>query len=218
MWSPARSPRACRSGSIRRAVVDNKPGGGGTIAYQYVAKSPPDGYTMMVAPASFTMGPHLSRNPVYNPVTEFAPIILVADVPFVMVVPSSLPVHTREGIHRSRQEVSEQADVRLGRRRHAAASRRRTVQDECRRRPDPCAVSRRNRRHSGSAGGTHRHVHRRDQFAVAVDQGGQAPRHRDGREDPRAVVAGRADHRGSRLSRFRGRLRGRTGRAGRHAA
>ena len=76
------------------AVVDNKPGGGGTIAYQYVAKSPPDGYTMMVAPASFTMGPHLSRNPVYNPVTEFAPIILVADVPFVMVVPSSLPVHT----------------------------------------------------------------------------------------------------------------------------
>lgn len=76
------------------AVVDNKPGGGGTIAYQFVAKSPPDGHVIMVAPASFTMGPHLSRNPVYNPVTEFAPIILLVDVPFVMVVPLSLPVHS----------------------------------------------------------------------------------------------------------------------------
>jgi tripartite-type tricarboxylate transporter receptor subunit TctC len=76
------------------AVVDNKPGGGGTIAYQFVAKSAPDGYTLMIAPASFTMGPHLSRNPVYNPIKEFAPVILVADVPFVLVVPSSLPVHS----------------------------------------------------------------------------------------------------------------------------
>jgi tripartite-type tricarboxylate transporter receptor subunit TctC len=76
------------------AVVDNKPGGGGVIAYSYVAKSPPDGYLMLIAPASFTMGPHLSRNPLYNPVTEFAPIDLVADVPFVMVVPPSLPAKT----------------------------------------------------------------------------------------------------------------------------
>jgi tripartite-type tricarboxylate transporter receptor subunit TctC len=76
------------------AVVENKPGGGGTIAYQFVAKSPPDGHTLMIAPASFTMGPHLSRNPVYNPIAEFAPVILIADVPFVLVVPSSLPVHS----------------------------------------------------------------------------------------------------------------------------
>src|SRR6185295_3012813 len=73
------------------AVVENKPGGGGNIAYSYVAKSPPDGHVMLIAPASFTMGPHLSRNPVYHPVTDFAAIDLVADVPFVMVVPASLP-------------------------------------------------------------------------------------------------------------------------------
>jgi tripartite-type tricarboxylate transporter receptor subunit TctC len=72
------------------AVVENKPGGGGTIAYAYVAKAPADGPLLMIAPASLTMGPHLSRNPVYNPVTDFAPINLVADVPFVMVVPASL--------------------------------------------------------------------------------------------------------------------------------
>jgi tripartite-type tricarboxylate transporter receptor subunit TctC len=76
------------------AVVENKPGGGGTIAYQYVAKSPADGYLLLIAPASFTIGPHLSRNPVYHPVNDFAAIDLVADVPFAMVVPSSLPVKT----------------------------------------------------------------------------------------------------------------------------
>jgi len=75
-------------------VVENKPGGGGTIAYAYVAKLPPDGHVMLIAPASFTMGPHLSRNPVYDPISEFAPVNLVADVPFVMVVPASLLVHT----------------------------------------------------------------------------------------------------------------------------
>jgi tripartite-type tricarboxylate transporter receptor subunit TctC len=76
------------------AVVENKPGGGGTIGYSFVAKSPPDGHTLLIAPASFTMSPHLSRNQVYNPVTDFAPINLVADVPFVMVVPASLPARS----------------------------------------------------------------------------------------------------------------------------
>src|SRR5262245_51156627 len=73
------------------AVVENRPGGGGTIAYQFVAKSAPDGHTLMIAPASFTMGPHLSKKQLYHPVKEFAAINLVADVPFVMVVPASLP-------------------------------------------------------------------------------------------------------------------------------
>jgi tripartite-type tricarboxylate transporter receptor subunit TctC len=75
-------------------IVENKPGGGGNIAYSYVAKSPPDGHVMLIAPASFAIGPHLSRNPVYHPVTDFAAINLVADVPFVMVVPAALPVRT----------------------------------------------------------------------------------------------------------------------------
>src|SRR4051812_22567485 len=44
------------------AVVENRTGGGGSIGYVYVAKSPPDGHTLLIAPASFTIGPHLSRN------------------------------------------------------------------------------------------------------------------------------------------------------------
>jgi len=76
------------------AVVENKPGGGGTIAYQYVAKAPADGHLLLIAPASFTIGPHLARNPVYHPVNDFAAINQVADVPFVMVVPASLPARS----------------------------------------------------------------------------------------------------------------------------
>src|SRR5262249_44958808 len=76
------------------AVVENKPGGGGSIAYQFVAKAPADGHLLLIAPASFAIGPHLARNPVYHPVNDFAPINLVADVPFALVVPSSLPVKT----------------------------------------------------------------------------------------------------------------------------
>jgi len=73
------------------AVVENRPGGGGTIAYQGVAKSPPDGHTLLIAPASFTMGPHLSKKPVYHPVNDYAAITMMADVPFVMVVPAKVP-------------------------------------------------------------------------------------------------------------------------------
>jgi tripartite-type tricarboxylate transporter receptor subunit TctC len=59
-----------------------------------VAKSPADGHLLLIAPVSFTMGPHLSRNPLYNPLTDFAPINLVVDVPFVMVVPPTLPARS----------------------------------------------------------------------------------------------------------------------------
>src|SRR5688572_30158829 len=73
------------------AVVENRPGGGGTIAYQGVAKSAPDGHTLLIAPASFTMGPHLSKKPVYHPVNDYTAITMMADVPFVMVVPAKVP-------------------------------------------------------------------------------------------------------------------------------
>jgi tripartite-type tricarboxylate transporter receptor subunit TctC len=78
----------------QNAVVENRPGGGGTIAYSQVAKSPPDGYLLLIAPVSFTITPHLSRNPGFNPLTDYAPINMVADVPFVMVVPPTVPARS----------------------------------------------------------------------------------------------------------------------------
>jgi tripartite-type tricarboxylate transporter receptor subunit TctC len=73
------------------AVVENRPGGGGTIAYSQVAKAPPDGYLLLIAPVSFTITPHMSRNPPFNPIADFAPINMLADVPFMMVVPPTVP-------------------------------------------------------------------------------------------------------------------------------
>jgi tripartite-type tricarboxylate transporter receptor subunit TctC len=78
----------------QNVIVENRAGGGGAPAYAYVAKSPPDGTTLLIAPASFTMSPHLARSPLYNPVTDFAPVDLVADVPFVMVGPPNVPART----------------------------------------------------------------------------------------------------------------------------
>src|ERR1051326_29250 len=78
----------------QNAVGETRPGGGGAIAYTGIAKSPPDGYTLLIAPVSFTMTPHLTKTPTFDPIHDYAPINLVADVPFVMVVPASLPART----------------------------------------------------------------------------------------------------------------------------
>ena len=126
-------------------MVENRPGGGGTIAYQFVAKSPPDGHTLLIAPASFTMGPHLSRKPLYNPVTEFAPINLVADVPFVMVVPSSLPVKSvKEFIALAKKSPNKLTfgSVGHGTPQHLGGE---LFKMQRRRRPGPRAVPRRHR-------------------------------------------------------------------------
>jgi tripartite-type tricarboxylate transporter receptor subunit TctC len=76
------------------AVVENRPGGGGTIAYSMVAKAAPDGHLLLIAPVSFTITPHMTRNPTFNPIADYAPINMVADVPFIMVVHPSVPART----------------------------------------------------------------------------------------------------------------------------
>ena len=72
-------------------VVDNRPGAGGQIAADLVARSQPDGYTLLFANSGM-----LAINPwIYklhsDPVKAFAPVSLFSDLPFVLVVPASLP-------------------------------------------------------------------------------------------------------------------------------
>ena len=68
-------------------VIDNKPGAGTLLGAQIVARSPADGYTLLMA-TSTTLGvsPALYRNNMIDPVRDFAPISLVASVPFFLVV------------------------------------------------------------------------------------------------------------------------------------
>ena len=78
-----------------QAVVDNRPGAGGNIGAELVARSPADGYTLLMG----TVGTHainasLYAKMPYDHVKDFAPVILVAAVPNVLVVHPSLPVHS----------------------------------------------------------------------------------------------------------------------------
>jgi tripartite-type tricarboxylate transporter receptor subunit TctC len=76
----------------RPVVVDNRPGAAGTIGAGIVAKSAPDGYTLLLASSSFTSNAVLEKNGAYDPLRDFAPITNIASAPFLLVVRSSLPV------------------------------------------------------------------------------------------------------------------------------
>ena len=78
----------------QRALVENRPGGNSSIGAQHVAKSAPDGYTLLMAASTFTNAPSLMRNIPYDPVRDFTGVSLVAYIPQVLVVHPSLPVKT----------------------------------------------------------------------------------------------------------------------------
>jgi tripartite-type tricarboxylate transporter receptor subunit TctC len=81
--------------ALGQAVVpDNRPGAGGNLGADIVAKSPPDGYTLLMAPVSpMAINVTLYGNKMsFNPEKDFAPVTLVAKVPLVLVVHPSVPV------------------------------------------------------------------------------------------------------------------------------
>jgi tripartite-type tricarboxylate transporter receptor subunit TctC len=78
----------------RPFVVENRTGAGGTVAYAQVAKSPPDGYTLLGVAGGYTITPAVYSKLPYDPVKDLAPISLVAQAPFLLVTHPSLPVTT----------------------------------------------------------------------------------------------------------------------------
>jgi tripartite-type tricarboxylate transporter receptor subunit TctC len=76
-------------------VIDNRPGAGGNIGAELVAKSAPDGYTLLMCTVStHAINPNLYAKLPYDHVADFAPVILVASVPNVLEVTPSLPVNS----------------------------------------------------------------------------------------------------------------------------
>lgn len=73
-------------------IVENKPGAGGAIGTDFVAKSAPDGYTLVLATSStHSVNPYLSKVP-YDPQKDFTPVIWLGNAARVLVVPPSLGV------------------------------------------------------------------------------------------------------------------------------
>jgi len=73
-------------------VVDNRPGAGGNIGTQLVAKGPKDGYTLlMTISSSQAINPALYKNPGFDPVKDFKPVGLIGAVPNVLLVSPSFP-------------------------------------------------------------------------------------------------------------------------------
>ncbi|MEO8203639.1 MAG: tripartite tricarboxylate transporter substrate binding protein [Betaproteobacteria bacterium] len=76
-------------------IVENKPGAGGAVGSDYVAKSPPDGYTLLVGVTgshgiSVTLNPKLP----YHPLRDFVPITSIVSAPLVIVVGPAIPANT----------------------------------------------------------------------------------------------------------------------------
>jgi tripartite-type tricarboxylate transporter receptor subunit TctC len=76
----------------RPFVVENRAGAGGTIAYALVAKSAPDGYTLMGVSSGYTITPSIYSRLTYDPLKDFTPVSLLVQAPFLLLVHPSLPV------------------------------------------------------------------------------------------------------------------------------
>jgi len=76
------------------ALVDNRPGASGNIGTEFVARSAPDGHTLLMANTSHVINPSLFGKMPYDPIEDFAPIALMSSVHFALVVHPSVPARS----------------------------------------------------------------------------------------------------------------------------
>jgi tripartite-type tricarboxylate transporter receptor subunit TctC len=75
-------------------VVENHPGAGGTIGTDFVAKSAPDGYTILVATtANLSISPHLYPKLPYNALKDLTPVSLLANSPLILTISKNIPAN-----------------------------------------------------------------------------------------------------------------------------
>ncbi|ULX50836.1 ABC transporter substrate-binding protein [Cupriavidus taiwanensis] len=75
-------------------VVDNRPGASGNIGAEFVAKSPGDGYTLLIVNSSFAINPSVFKKLQFNPKSDFSAVITFASVPSVIAVPAHSKLRT----------------------------------------------------------------------------------------------------------------------------
>ena len=88
-------------------LVDNRPGAGGILGTEIVARAAPDGYTLLMVPSTHAISPSFYRKLPYDPIKDFAAVALIATSPNVVVVHPSLPVLPVVQLISSRKKASE---------------------------------------------------------------------------------------------------------------
>jgi len=73
-------------------IVENKPGAGGNVGTEFVAKQPGDGYSLLLSSNTHVLNVSFFAKLPYDPIKDFEPVTLVATIPFVLTVNSNLPV------------------------------------------------------------------------------------------------------------------------------
>jgi tripartite-type tricarboxylate transporter receptor subunit TctC len=99
--------------SLKQAVVvENRPGAAGNIAVNQLAKSPPDGYTIVLGQTSqLAINPSLYGNLPYDPIKDFIPVVLLADAPNVVIVPANSPIKSMADVVRAAKDAPDGLDV-----------------------------------------------------------------------------------------------------------
>src|SRR5712675_3357200 len=73
-------------------IIDNKPGGGAIVATEYVAKSAPDGYTLLVSASGISINPAVYAKLPYDAVKDFVAVSELASFPLIMIVSATSPI------------------------------------------------------------------------------------------------------------------------------
>ena len=97
----------------RPVIVENKPGAGGNIAADTVAKAPPDGHTLLVSFTSHTINATLYQNLPFDPVADFTPITMIATVPSLLVGSVNLPEQTLQQLIASAKSKPDKFTIAL---------------------------------------------------------------------------------------------------------
>ena len=137
----------------KQFVVDNRAGANGMIGIELAARSPADGYTLLLVANTFTVNPSLFPKVPYDTVKDLQPITLVGDTPLLFVGNSAGRREQRERGRRAREKPARAAQLRLVRQRLAFAPGGRAARDDGRHQARARAVQR-------DGGGEHRRHHR----------------------------------------------------------